>query len=503
MTKTRTISNLDTFIQSGAGAAPRTIDSRLKDTVSVKDFGAKGDGASDDRDAIVTALSASVGKVLYFPPGIYVIGSGFTIPSNSTLIGEYDKSVIRFKDQVWPSSDGIIGTVLTTNIEIDSLVFDRAATSTIENRVPALVVFRSNTLRFRRCVFRNIRGICMNLSTDVDDIVIDGCRFLECGGSPGDSTGRRQAIAFSSTPNERRTRNVMIKNCYFFKQALDCISIADCDNVAITDNLTDESYSFAYSNPLPYYTTNVLIANNVIRNTSEFGALTDVPPAPIDMPSARGLTVIGNTIYDCDSTAIGIFSNSRDVLVSGNNIINPMRASIAFSAGIYVSSSAQNVKVCDNLIVDLETIPKMLYGIVFGSGVTNLQISNNLIKNPSLSRFGYSTTGPFPQFTFSYNETSPVSSSISIIDHDSELNKLVSYARNEIKVSTTSAALQITQAGTGDVLNAGDLLRVKKSGAARLTPRIQPVSAEAGDIYYDQATNKLRCFNGTSWNDLF
>jgi hypothetical protein len=35
------------------------------------------------------------------------------------------------------------------------------------------------------------------------------------------------------------------------------------------------------------------------------------------------------------------------------------------------------------------------------------------------------------------------------------------------------------------------------------TPSAQPASASAGDVYYDSTTNKLRCYNGTTWNDLF
>lgn len=30
-----------------------------------------------------------------------------------------------------------------------------------------------------------------------------------------------------------------------------------------------------------------------------------------------------------------------------------------------------------------------------------------------------------------------------------------------------------------------------------------PASPSAGDVYYDSPTNKLKCWNGTSWNDLF
>lgn len=36
-----------------------------------------------------------------------------------------------------------------------------------------------------------------------------------------------------------------------------------------------------------------------------------------------------------------------------------------------------------------------------------------------------------------------------------------------------------------------------------LAPRLAPVNATAGDLYFDSATNKARCFDGTSWHDLF
>jgi hypothetical protein len=47
-------------------------------------------------------------------------------------------------------------------------------------------------------------------------------------------------------------------------------------------------------------------------------------------------------------------------------------------------------------------------------------------------------------------------------------------------------------------------LRVKPNGQARFIPLASaPAGAEAGDVYYDSGTNKLRCYDGTSWNDLF
>lgn len=60
------------FIQSGTGATARTVQSKLRDTVSVKDFGAVGDGVTDDTVAIGRALDAvQAGGRLIFPPGVY------------------------------------------------------------------------------------------------------------------------------------------------------------------------------------------------------------------------------------------------------------------------------------------------------------------------------------------------------------------------------------------------------------------------------------------------
>ena len=44
---------------------------------------------------------------------------------------------------------------------------------------------------------------------------------------------------------------------------------------------------------------------------------------------------------------------------------------------------------------------------------------------------------------------------------------------------------------------------ISVSQVLRLTPGSAPASASAGDIYFDSATARLRCFDGTVWKDLF
>lgn len=52
-------------------AIPRTQHEKNSDIISVKDFGATGDGVTDDTAAIQAAFDASYGKTLYFPVGNY------------------------------------------------------------------------------------------------------------------------------------------------------------------------------------------------------------------------------------------------------------------------------------------------------------------------------------------------------------------------------------------------------------------------------------------------
>lgn len=85
-------SSLIGFIQAGTGAVARTVQDRLRETVSVKDFGAVGDGVTDDTAAIASAISAlsASGGTIYFPAGTYKTGL-ITLPlypKNITFFGD-------------------------------------------------------------------------------------------------------------------------------------------------------------------------------------------------------------------------------------------------------------------------------------------------------------------------------------------------------------------------------------------------------------------------------
>jgi hypothetical protein len=633
MTKTRDLADLGGgFIQAGTGAVQRTVESKLQDVVSVKDFGAVGDGVTNDTAAIQAAINACAGKTVYFPDGTYIVDSQITLISNTHLKGEGITSILKLATRTWSSINGcLFNGTLRSNIEIESLTFDGNKGNIGTQRNTVITFYRSQKIRFQKCVFRNVEGICLLVSTDVDDTHIIDCQFLNCGGNPDNSDGyRKQAIAFDNdTSLAYRNTNAVVENCYFYRQGLDCISIAGCDNVAVRNNETLESYTLLYTNPLPYVNTNIVATGNVVNLCSEFGAATVVPPLPFDMPSVQGGVIANNTINKCDTAAIGIFAASKNVLVSNNVIVDPNQAQQIRFCGIEVGG-AENVQVSNNIISDTSTPSKTNFGILLKSNLANVSITNNIIRNPLTSRYGYYNTNPFVGSVFAFTNPTQVSSTTHIVDVD-EANRLTTeYGRRNIVVNTTSTALDISQDGTGNrayigkpsssltgfeinnnglvginvspallganmtlgvadasitpfqfvkwgvdtlgagitfnktratspyayasvingdilgqVVGRGDLgagfvsfagidfrvdgttsaisapgvinfrtcqsgsttlslrLAIKNSGQVRFLPQTTPAVAEAGDVYYDSGTNKLRCYNGTTWNDLF
>lgn len=73
---------------------------RINDWVDVKDYGATGNGVSDDTAAIVLAVNKQAavgGGMVYFPPGTYLVSAPISLPGNVSIWGNGAGSIIRAK----------------------------------------------------------------------------------------------------------------------------------------------------------------------------------------------------------------------------------------------------------------------------------------------------------------------------------------------------------------------------------------------------------------------
>ena len=82
-------SSLVGFIQAGTGAVAETVQAKLREIVSVKDFGAKGDGVTNDTTAIQAALNTQ--KSVFVPAGVYIVSTTLRLTHDGQMFyGEGD-----------------------------------------------------------------------------------------------------------------------------------------------------------------------------------------------------------------------------------------------------------------------------------------------------------------------------------------------------------------------------------------------------------------------------
>jgi hypothetical protein len=84
--------NFGRFLQAGTGAVARTTQAKLRDIVSVKDFGAVGNGVANDRLAIINtiaAVKANGGGTVLFPKGQYLVSGVQQVVSIPEISGTF------------------------------------------------------------------------------------------------------------------------------------------------------------------------------------------------------------------------------------------------------------------------------------------------------------------------------------------------------------------------------------------------------------------------------
>ncbi|MEM7679493.1 MAG: glycosyl hydrolase family 28-related protein, partial [Pseudomonadota bacterium] len=84
------------FTASGIGAGTRTSNDKFSDLISIKDFGAVGDGLTDDTTAIQNALAAH--DMVLIPNGEFLISSTINLISSQSIIGLGQKSILKMNN---------------------------------------------------------------------------------------------------------------------------------------------------------------------------------------------------------------------------------------------------------------------------------------------------------------------------------------------------------------------------------------------------------------------
>lgn len=196
------------IVTGASGDFTRTVQAKLDDFVSVKDFGALGDGSTADVSAIQRALDEvycdtdkddeRARRVLYFPAGDYRINASLKIPPFANIKGEGPgKTVIVqsasapvavFQDDEKQTYGSIGGSSATTptNINIEGITFQNGSS------YGGVSIDNATNVRFERCEFKgaytsggadntNSKGVTVRSTTALPcrDIVFDACLFTK------------------------------------------------------------------------------------------------------------------------------------------------------------------------------------------------------------------------------------------------------------------------------------------------------------------------------------
>ncbi|MCB1530916.1 MAG: hypothetical protein H6853_04835 [Rhodospirillales bacterium] len=106
------------FTASGTGAVTRTSHDKFSDSISVKDFGAAGDGLSDDTLAIQKALTAY--DSVYLPEGTYFITGPITVGERQSLTGAGSTSVLKCQDNSFNAIEVPADYARISNLRIEN-----------------------------------------------------------------------------------------------------------------------------------------------------------------------------------------------------------------------------------------------------------------------------------------------------------------------------------------------------------------------------------------------
>jgi hypothetical protein len=343
-----------TGVGSGTGTAQysRTVQSKLRETVSVKDFGAVGDGVANDTVAIQAALTAA--NSVFFPEGTYLTDT-LTLKANQEVYGCGNSSIIKQNTTTGAS----YGTLYCDSGSSSSFI----SNITIRNLQVLGQVATQGFSEFRHLI--SLHG--------VQNVLIDSCSIV---GFRGDGILLGSG---TSAGQERHNQNVTISNCLINGVNNDNrngISVIDGDTIKITNN----SFTFCTRSNMP-------------------GPI-DLEPDTVSYAIIKNITITNNSFLNCLGNVAQISIDLRfdAYTVPPSNFIisnNVIQSGTAYSVLVLLRNAGYatqtNVTISGNTCVSAQGF--------YIAGVKNVVISNNTFNVTSAGFVGFNATDVLSNIT--------------------------------------------------------------------------------------------------------
>lgn len=356
----------DDVVFQQEGGIVRTVGGKLAEWVSVADFGAVGDGVTDDTAAIQLAFQqVPSGGAVFFPSGIYLVtpasASAYVLSISNksvfSILGQGVSSVIRVKAGSG-NYRGIIGlhqtTVALDQFSASGLVFDHnrqnnvlASTSAYTASLRSSISNYGSTASYGHisvsdCTIRNADGVVsLYFPKGVNDgklVKIENCTWLSAGNANGSD----------------------------FDQSF---INATCDQLHVTGcSFEGASWAFAPRTAIETHASNCVLTGNTIARF-QIGA------------NLTGISQSGTTVNQVCSG--NTFHVSRDGVLIWSQSLAPANASVGFQNLIVTGNTIE----LDPYQYNFSTVVGGCRGIsIYGGALSvayeQLAISGNVIRYP-------------------------------------------------------------------------------------------------------------------------